>query len=67
MLLVELKDAVATGLDIQLSVATFMDNPSIVSLAEILLPMVWERTARPRTQRTHRARRHAVVEFGGAG
>jgi acyl transferase domain-containing protein len=47
LLAVELKDVVATAMGVQLSAATFMDNPSIAGLADILLPMVREPRAEP--------------------
>jgi acyl transferase domain-containing protein len=58
LLAVELKDVVAAALGVQLSAATFMDNPSIAGLADVLLPMVREPRAEPA---------HEIVERTGPG
>jgi pimeloyl-ACP methyl ester carboxylesterase len=55
---VELKDAVAVSLGVQLSAATFMDNRTIADLARILLPIVRERAAEPT---------HELIERTGPG
>lgn len=76
LLAVELKDAVAKGLGLQLSAATFMDNPSIAGLEAVVLPLLGDQetslaarqaaiaqTAPERVERTGPGGMH-VVELG---